>query len=358
MSTVELDALLAGAAPRTDEEHQLVATIEALREAPPRAPEALRERVHVLRRPERHGFRLPRPRRALLAVAAGAAALSVGLAAFHGIRSTSGPTVVATSVPAVERVAQPPAVGSGALDQAPKAQVAPTPSGKRLQRYEASITVRVDSDRLGGATNRATRIARSLGGYAASVQYRTPQGEPGESYLELRVPTQNVQEALARLTGLGTLVSQQISVKDLQQTLERQTAQIAQLRRRVRLLTDALRSPALTPLQRIQIKLELGDAKRALAQRTHARKGTIAAGTLARVSLVLTEAQHAVVPPVHHGRLHRLLGSAVSFLALEATILLYGLIVLGPVLAVAALAWWGLGARRRRDEQRLLSAAS
>jgi hypothetical protein len=370
MSTAELDALLAGAAPRNDEERRLAATIDAVREAPPRAPERLRERVGTLPRQEQRTLALPRPRRALLAVTAGAAALAVGLAALHGLRTPSGSPVAESTVsggtvtrqakaPSTFDQAVPaPATGGGALGQPLQTQAAPAPSGKRLQRYQASITVRVESDKLGRATNRATQIARSLGGYAASVQYRTPQGQPGESFLELRIPTQNVQEALARLTSLGTLASQQVFVKDLQQIFERQTAQIAELRQRVRLLTDTLKSQSLTPVQRIQLQLELADAKRALAQRTHARKGTIAAGTLARVSLVLTEAQHAAVPPVHHGRLHRILTSAVSFLALEATILLYGLIVVGPLLALAAAAWWGLGIRRRRDEARLLSAAS
>src|SRR5262249_30579330 len=154
MSTVELDALLAGAAPRNDEERRLAATIDALRDAPPRAPERLRERVVTLPRQERRTFVLPRPRRALFAATAAAAAIAVGLAALHGLRTPSGSPVAESTVDGgtVTRQAKSPATfdqaapavpapttgGAGALGQPLQTQAAPAPSGKRLQRYQAS----------------------------------------------------------------------------------------------------------------------------------------------------------------------------------------------------------------------------
>jgi hypothetical protein len=54
----------------------------------------------------------------------------------------------------------------------------------------------------------------------------------------------------------------------------------------------------------------------------------------------------------HRGRLGRMLHSAVGFLALEAMIALYALIVISPLALVAALVWlW-----RRRSVDRLLAA--
>jgi hypothetical protein len=361
MSAIDLDALLAGGTPVSDEERGLASVIAELRAAPPRAPERLRERVAELR-PARRTFELPRPRRALFVLVPAAAVLAVAAAAVHGVRS-GRPTQVQHGAAAV---AATPAVGSGskrkAFSQPLEATsggvaAAPPPAGGRLQRYEASITIRVGANRdLSAATTNATRIARSLGGYAASVVYRTPQGRPGQAYLELRIPTDRVQAALERLSSLGTLVQQRVSVQDLQHDLEVEAAQIAQLRREVRLLVEALKSPTVTPLQRVELRLRLGEARRALAQRTHAQRSTVAAGTLARVSLVLTETRPAAAAPHRQRRLHRMLGSAVSFLGLEATILLYGLIVIAPLAALAALAWSGLAFRRRRDERRLLSA--
>ena len=369
MSAIDLDALLAGSPARTEEERRLVATIDALRASPPRAPERLRARVLSLRPEPRRQFFRSRRRTVLILVAA-ALGLAASAAVVRGLTSSDGgsqqrslgreaapaTTTVPASTTATPSVGAPAAPADTAT--AKSAQAAPVPARGRLQRYEASITVRVPSERLSRATNAATRVARSLGGYAASVDFRTPVGRPGEAFLELRVPTARVQDALARLASLGSLISQRVSVEDLQADLERQTVQIAQLRRRVRALTDALKNPSLTPVQRVELHLRLADAKLALAQRTHARKATIAVGSVARISLVLTAEKKAAIVPQPRGRLGRMLDGAVSFLALEGTVALFALIVLAPLLPLVALLWWAAVARRRREERRLLAVGS
>jgi hypothetical protein len=247
------------------------------------------------------------------------------------------------------------------LDSAQSAQATLAPAAStpgRLQHTDASLQVRVaDVEHLSAATSAATRIATSLGGYAQSVDYRTPQHGDGTAYIELRVPAQNVQRALARLAALGTLVSQEVSVQDLEHALEVQSAQIAQLRRTIAALENALRDPALPDAQRVLLQIRLAESKRSLSQRLHARKGTIAAGTTARISLVIGTANSIVVPVTHHrGRLGRMLHSALGFLGLEAMVALYALIVISPFAVLAALAWFLARLRRRRDEQRLLAA--
>jgi len=161
-----------------------------------------------------------------------------------------------------------------------------------------------------------------------------------------------VKVAIARLGGLGTLVSQELSVTDLQQRFRTQSAQIAQLRRRVAALHAALLDPALPEAQKVLLQIRLAESKRALAQRLHARKGTISSGTTAQISLVIGT-EKAIAPVAHHrGRLGRMLHSAVGFLALEGMILLYALIVISPLAVLAALVW----AWRRRSVERLLAA--
>jgi hypothetical protein len=278
----------------------------------------------------------------------------------HGLTHSGAKPTAALQGEATRSKAAPPAfqtattAGSGALG-APGIAV-PSAGTGRLAHTDASLTVSVPNvDKLREATNAATRIAASLGGFAQSVVYRTPSEGGGSSYIELRIPAQNVQRALAQLSGLGTLVSQEVSVQDLEHDLTVQSEQIAQLRRRIAALNAALRNHALPEAQRVLLQIKLAESKRALAQRINARKGTIAAGTTSRVSLVLSTDESAVAP-VHRGRLDRMLRSAVGFLALEATVALYALIVVGPLLAVAALVWWLARVRRRRDEHRLLAA--
>lgn len=323
-----------------------MSTVDLLIAHAPSAPEELRRRVLALHPVERR--RRVRPGLVLAA----AAVLAVAAAVVHGF-STSSPSPRQTlTLEAHGAAASPPtwttadSAGSGgkAFEGSVKQRAIAVPSSpNRLQHTDASIRVRVDD--LSSATVRATRIATSLGGYAQSILEHSPQ-----SFVELRIPAQNVKKALAELAGLGTIVSQRISVEDLTNTLERQSAQIAQLHRRIAALQAALRNPALPGAQRVLLQIQLAESKRALAQRLHGRRGTIAAGTTSRISLVLTTQKHAAAAPPHRGRLGRMLHSAIGFLALEAMVALFALIVISPV-AVALVLLWLV---RRRAVDRLL----
>jgi hypothetical protein len=327
-----------------------MSTVELLRAHAPSAPEELHRRVLMLRPVERR--RRVRP----VLVLAAAGAIAVLAAVVHGF-STSSPSprvlhgyssgasakAPATTV-ATWTTADSAGSGGSVLEGSVKQRAVAVPtSPNRLQHTDASIRVRVDD--LGAATVRATRIATSLGGYAQSVLEHSPQ-----SFVELRIPAQNVKKALSQLAGLGTIVSQRLSIEDLTNVLERQSAQIAQLHRRIAALQAALRNPALPDAQRVLLQIQLAESKRSLAQRTHSRKGTIAAGVTSRVSLVLTTQKHAAAAPPHRGRLGRMLHSALGFLALEAMVALFALIVISPV-AVALVLLWLV---RRRAVDRLL----
>src|SRR5438045_7196059 len=148
-----------------------MSTVDLLRTNAPHASEELRSRGLAARPAERTARRL---RPAL--VLASAAALAIAAAVVHGV-STSAPTV---------RLQHGAAASSGSVTTqswaaapqraATKDSFAPAMRG-RLTHTDASIRVRVSStDELGADTNRATRIATSLGGYAQSVVYRTPAG--------------------------------------------------------------------------------------------------------------------------------------------------------------------------------------
>lgn len=315
-------------------------TIETLRAHAPRAPEALRLRVLELE-PRRMSPR----RRLVLVVVPVAAAVAVGAALVHGfLGSSPAPKVAHGDAPVLNAAT---AGGSGAATRkalAPIPSVAGAPA--RLQHTEASLEIRV-KDASASAT-KATRIATSLGGYAESVQYSSSSRS---AFVVLRVPAQEVKTAVARLAGLGALVSQDLSVQDLQHDFDVETAQIAELRRTVAALKTALRSTSLPDAQRVLLQIRLANAKRSLAERLNARTGTVTAGTTARISLQL-RTKSAVVPvPRPQGRLGRMLHSAVGFLGLEGTVALYALIVASPLALLAALLWSLREARRRRGER-------
>jgi hypothetical protein len=327
-----------------------------LRAHAPAAPEQLRTRVLALQPSSRQRFALP-SRRLVFVVVPAALAVAVAAAVVQGaLRSGSrhSQTPVATQAPPVERAAKSyDSAGSAASGAAAGAQLraAPSIASARLAHTDASLELRVDdTDKLSAATTRATQIASSLGGYAKSVNYTTPFAGEGQATIELRVPAQNVKAALARLGELGTIVSQRLSVTDLQDRFATESAQIAQLRRRVRALQEAARNPVLPEAQRVLLQIKLAESKRALAQRLAARKGTVKAAANASISLVIGTKQAVAPVPHERGRIGRMLHSALGFLALEGIVALYALIVISPFALAAVLLWlW-----RRRSMDRVL----
>jgi hypothetical protein len=370
--------------------------VSELRANPPVAPERLRQRVlEGAPAPRRQRSR---KRRLALVVVPVAVVLSVGAALVHGFVSTGPRHAVATGMQATlhsnGRVLSPakrapstttpgaavahtaaasavPLAGARgySLDQskvlAGENLYAPVGSGQavvipknRLVHAVASLQVGVKTSNLSDKTNEASQIVGSFGGYAQSVRYEATRRGQGEAILALRVPVQNAQKAIAKLGGLGTLLSQQVSTQDLQAKLNGQNSGIGSLRRAISVYENALQSGTLSATERVAIQIKLNNARHALARLRHARNGTLASGATADISLLLTTRSHAIVP-AHHGgstRIGRLLGSAAHFLALEGIIVLYALIVLAPVVLLGLLAWWIVRERRRREDRLLASA--
>jgi len=356
------------------------ALVSELRATAPVAPERLRERVlEGAPAPRRQRSR---KRRMFVVVVPVAVVLAVGAAIVHGfVSSGSSPVHGAAAVlgpnarvprstgHVVSQSAAPSAaskktlVDGAALNSAPSSkEFAPvfrrsvTIPTHRLVHAVASLQVQVKSrSDLSAKTNEASQIVGSLGGYAQSVHYQNSQHGYGESVLQLRVPVQKAEAALGQLSKLGTLLSQQVSTQDLQTKLTKQTGGIGSLRRAIAVYESALQSTTLPASQRATLQIRLNNARHALAALQHARRGTLASGATANISLLLTTHNGAAVGAHHHGstRIGRLLGSAAHFLALEGIILLYALIVLAPLLLLGALGWWLLRERRRREDRLL-----
>jgi Domain of unknown function (DUF4349) len=298
-----------------------------LREAAPRAPEALRELVREL--PPTKPARAFPPLRPLLVGGIGiAVAVAVGAAAISGIHggrdSSQGASSVVELRPTDSRSFTPqiPSHGAAASKAYRAAPGLTAPS--RLQSQDVSMSMRVKD--LSGATQSAVRTTRRLGGFVAGADYSTDTNA-GVSRLTLRVPVANLQNAIASFTTLGTILSQHISVADLQAGVDRLDKRIANARR-------------------------AGD-KDAAARFLRRRAALVREGTYARVSLNLTTTKPAakhVVP----SRFDRFRDNAGDILGKEAIGVLYFLVIAGPFIFLAALALFGERARRRRADHRLL----
>jgi hypothetical protein len=322
---------------------------EELRASKPVASAALRERVAALEpREPRWTFRLPN-RRLVLALAAVAllgSFVAAGVTGLGGAEKKSTARLRATLTQPTTTGAKTSGSSGAALgtlersinkSPAPSALDVPAPAAGRLQRYEATLRLRVkDVDGLSKATQRAIGLTRALGGYVGSVSYATSGGKRGGATLVLRVPVTKIQAELDGLTDLGTILQQHTGVLDVTRRADTESAQIAKLERE---LAQASPSAAAG----IQARLKTLRAK-------HAR--LLRSANLARIELGLTTpAQHAAAPP---SRFDRTLDDAGSVLLRELEILLYALVVAGPLLLLGAAGIATARAARRRSDRRLL----
>jgi hypothetical protein len=220
--------------------------------------------------------------------------------------------------------------------------VTPAPSTTRVQRYGAYLALRVPTPGgISTGVKRALQITKSLGGYAGSV-HATTTGQAGSADLTLKIPRTHIQEAIARLSAIGTITAEQVDVQDLQTGLNATDRTIARLQGRL----AALRAqpPSTLTTERIAaLVLQIQGLQRAEA-------ATVRSARYATVRLHLGTA--APKPAAaHHGPLHGL-GIAFRWLGIGAV---YTLALGAPLLLVVWLAWIATRTIRRRREDALLS---
>jgi hypothetical protein len=334
----------------------------------PGAPAELRGRVLELAavadtpRPPRRGLRLAVVMALLVAAFVAAISLTSGGSGSKSSSASSGGAVEARpALPRKRDSAKTFTTHSAQLGKVPGALNGPagglpiTPG--RLTEVHASLRLRVRNvDELSKATAHAMRITRNLGGFVQSVDYGTPSGGNGDAYLTVRIPVGNVQKAVTRFTALGSILSQHLSIRDLQNQANAEVLRILQLRQLAAQLRAKL-AGSLTPEERVAVQARLDAVRGLLRAKTGQHAGTLRQGRLSTFELELTTRKGAAAAPAHPGRIGRAARHAFSALSKTIAGLLYVLIVLSPLLVLAAAVLWGARFRRRRVEQRLLARA-
>ena len=232
--------------------------INELRASRPAAPPELRARVRELsaespsQAPLRR-FRFPVRRVALIAIPA-AAALAFASAGVVGLSRSDVSTEairqksLATTTGADSTTPAPNASGEGATLSGTVSggladkTIAPTTG--RAQRVSATLTVEVaDADAVSRAAQDALDLTRRLEGHVVNASVAT--GEEGSASLTVRVPVAKVQEAIVGLSRLGSIVAQQVTIDDLQETLDRLQRRQLSLRSQIALVVANLESGTL-----------------------------------------------------------------------------------------------------------------
>lgn len=321
----------------------LVAQLSGVR---PVAPAELRERVRTIAagaapRPGRLTWRRAVPVAIALAAATVAA---VTLIPGGANRQTAPRPLPVEDITAASGIAKAPSIASGSASSHLPKSIAPAPSTKRLQRYSASLQLRLaDTRAVSDATKRALRIAAALGGYPSRVNVDAA-GSSGYATIVLRIPVGNVQKAVTRLSALGTIIGESVAIQDLQNQVDATSRLIARLQKS---LADWR---ALTPTDDTQKHIDSLTAQIERLQR--GRASTVRTAQYASVELQLTTRTPTVVVRHHHrGPLH---GLAVAF-RWAGIGSIYAVALGAPLVLLVLLAWLVVRTTRRRREERLLS---
>jgi hypothetical protein len=351
--------------------------INELRAARPAAPGTLRARVREMAVQEDSPrvswptFRLPGRRMALVALPA-AVALALASAGVLGLARSDGDVTALRSELYTDTAKDVPQ--HGALTDTVTGEVLPAPapsererlgaSGQgsaigptpdRATRVSATLTVEVaDSEAVSRAAQEALDLTRRLGGHVVSASVAT--GDEGSAALTVRVPVTRVQEAIVQLSGLGRIVSQQVTIDDLQQTIDAFERRARSVRAQIARIAARLESEPLDAETRAVLETRLKTLRSELRGLRRGISATNAEARMATIQLsVVTPGMLGAVPVPT--RLDRTLDEAVNALVWEGVIALAIAIVIAPFALVAFATWLGRRLYRRREEDRLLAAS-
>lgn len=170
---------------------------------------------------------------------------------------------------------------------APRALAVPAPSAKRAQKIGASLSLRVAN--VSDTVKQALQIVGSLGGYTVSAHVSSGASS-SSAQLVVKVPRTKVQQAVARLSALGTITAESLSIQDQQAAINATGRTIARLQQQLHAL---LAQPQTAATRREIAQLT---ARVVALQRQEA--GTIRADRYATLRLNLANPAAAVK---HHG---------------------------------------------------------
>jgi hypothetical protein len=325
--------------------------VAELAEANVAASPELRARVREIaaRVPAPRQSRLPRfsPRRAAFVLAPAIVIVGLGAALAGGlVSSTRSPkSETLGAVPSAAQTVHGAAVLRGdaktpeVFSRSGAGAATPAPSVGRAQQYDAEMRLRVKD--LSRVTQTALRLTRALGGYVRSVDYGAG-AKSGNALLVVRIPLGAVQKAIVRFSALGTIVDQHVSIQDVQAGFDRRFRQLQVLRAQIAAAQRAHDDAKVARLRKQLVSLQ--------SEQTQAKRRY----SYATLSLGLTTAKPVVAHP-KPGRVDRALDGAGSVLLKELAVLLYALIVAGPIALLAALALVSGKLWRRRATERLLA---
>ena len=368
----ELQALEAALAGDPAAEPELAALVRDVRNEAPAMQPAFRAQLD--RRVER-GFEraLPRRRFALrpmipaLGVAGCVVAGIVAIALTAGggsndsasSRRSGGDSSTIGAAPAQTESSDAAKSSSGSGSSGGGTVLASPPAASqstRQRRVERSTRLELTTSDVQKATDGVVRATQAAGGFVQSSQVATGDGRSTASFV-LRVPTSNLDDALARLSKLGHIKSLQQSADDITGAYDGASGRLTEARAARRGLLRALGN-ATTAEQVSSLRARIADNRRELQRYQRAFNAVRNRANLATVSVEVTGAAHkqAAAPSNGSWTPGDAAHDAVRVLEVSAGVALIALAVLFPLGLVGAAGGFAAVTLRRRRREAALSA--
>ncbi len=217
-----------------------------------------------------------------------------------------------------------------------------------------TMAIRVpDADALSDATNAALALTTELGGHVVASNVDT-DGSSGEAELRLSIPVGKIEDAVVRLSALGTITHQNVQTVDLQGRLDARAKQVERLQRAIEADELRIASGTLTPEEKLMAELRLAENRADLRDVRRVRAALAKQAANAELALTLRTGSEPAGSTDDQGGVAGAVDDGFAFLAAAGTIALLVFIAASPLIVLAVLAWILLRTRRRRIEARVL----
>jgi hypothetical protein len=242
--------------------------------------------------------------------------------------------------------------GGGSVLAAPPA-AAPSTRDRRVERSTRLELTTTDVQKASDGVVRATQAA---GGFVQSSQVATGDGRSTASFV-LRVPTNRLDDALARLSKLGHVKSLQQSADDITGAYDSASGRLAEARAERRGLLRAL-GRATTAQEISSLRARVADNRRELQRYQREFNAVRNRANLATVGVDVTGTarKQAAAPSGGSWTPGDAAHDAVRVLEVSAGVALIALAVLVPLGLVGAAGGFATVALRRRRREAALSA--
>jgi hypothetical protein len=355
----ELEALEAALAGDPAAEPELTALVRDVRAQAPTMEPGFRARLddRVVRgfakapRPARR--RRPRSLLPALGVAGCVLAALVAVVLTSGgkndeVQNMSGGVAATKSAPA--QTLEDQAAGAGATSSA-----APAAPAAGTRRVERTTRLELTTTDVQGTADGVVRATQASGGFVQSSQVTTGGGGGSASFV-LRVPTDRLDDALARLSKLGHVRSLQQSAQDITGAYDDASSRLTEAKAERRGLLRAL-GKATTAEEISSLRARIADNRRDLQRYQAGFNALRRRANLATVEVEVTGRPRKSAPAPGGGSWSPgdAAHDALRVLEVSAGVALVGLAVLVPLALLGTAGGFAAGAYRRRRREAALS---